>query len=144
MKRLILAAMVVALVLTSRTEIKGDVVIRRILPPMELVLRTVRQVFSEHGYPAIISEYYRPGGGGKHPEDLAIDYRVKHVASELWKTIGMDISIRLGAAYDVILELDDEPDADLNRSHIHIEYDPQPWKNARSYHFITQNITTIA
>lgn len=128
--------------LTMRTAIKPGVVFRTLRPEMEPVIRAAREVFSAAGQYAEITEAYRASPGSKHAEDLALDYRVKHVPRETWEDIALRIAIALGPAYDVVLELDKStPWTDSrNRSHIHIEYDPQPWKQSRSYGFSTMVI----
>ena len=138
------AALLAALLVASamRTDIKKGVIIRRILPEMEPVIRAAREAFAKVGAPAEITGAWRQDPSSKHSEDLALDYKVKHIAPTLWETVALDIAILIGPAFDVVLERDTStaPLADENNSHIHVEYDPAAWKSARSYGFSVANI----
>ena len=144
MRGALVGALLVAVLVAvgMRTDIKKGVTIRRILPEMEPLLRAARETFAKVGAPAEITSAWRPDPASKHFTDHALDYKVKHIDRALWEKVALEMAIMVGPAFDIVLELDNSTpvEAPENNSHIHAEYDPAPWKSARSYGFSVANI----
>lgn len=93
-----------------------------IQPEMVFAVLVVESVVQEHelGYDTVItsctesSKYRRKGS--RHIPGFAIDIRTKHLTSANKNKLTENVTEALGPDYDVVLE----------RTHLHIEYDPQP------------------
>lgn len=79
----------------------------------------VVEAFKETGHDCVMTA----GVDGKHSRasahynGCAADYRTRHIASGLRQELADKIKARLGADFDVILELDPP--------HLHVEFDPK-------------------
>ena len=87
------------------------------LPPMTKLLIVVEDVYEAYGYPAIITSGTEGKHGTKslHYEGKALDFRTRFLRPIEKQAIADDIANRLGKDYDVVLE----------RTHLHVEYDPK-------------------
>lgn len=81
-----------------------------------LMVLVVDQVFASHGYDAVITSAGDEPHGRKsrHYSGDALDYRTRDIPQETLSQIRHELMKRLGPDFDVVLE----------KSHLHLEYDP--------------------
>jgi hypothetical protein len=97
--------------------IKADVSIAKLTPQMAVAHTIVAAVFKQHGYECIITS----GDDGKHSanslhyEGKALDFRTRHLLPSDKAAIAEQVARALGDNFDVVLE----------RTHLHVEYDPK-------------------
>lgn len=122
--------------------VKAGVVLEGVdLERMSPAVQAVQEVWSSYGVPAVITSAVREAssdsgarGNSLHVAGLAIDFRVKNLPRDSWTEAAQAVAGELDPAlYDVVLEIDRSvPVSDArNRSHLHIEFDPQPAKLTR-------------
>ena len=97
--------------------LKPGVVLHGLATPVIVAMIVADQVYSEHGHNLTLTSAL----DGKHSSQSlhyvgqAIDLRTRDVPEDLRKTLRKKIAQRLGSDFDVILE----------KTHIHIEYQPR-------------------
>ena len=101
----------------SKISFKRGVTVNGIELEMSVVLPVVASVFHQYGYDCIVTSCT----DGKHSDNslhyvgLAMDFRTRHID----KTAHLNI-----IADDIREALTDEYDVIIERTHIHIEFDP--------------------
>ena len=95
---------------------KPGVIVNGLLPIMEFCDNVVHYTFLGLGYASIITSALdgKHSQNSLHYEGLALDYRRRHVPDEVMRQIVRRLRKCLGGDWDIVLE----------RTHLHIEYDP--------------------
>ena len=105
-------------------KIKQGVSIEKLDIRMQRVLKAVEIIWKSHGEEAVITAgdkfTYENGKfihsvGSLHPFGLALDFRHRYFSGPVKAIIANELENELGSDYDVVIE----------RTHIHIEYDPK-------------------
>lgn len=97
--------------------LKNGVSLRGMQPQVLLAVQVALQAYTDAGYDLVITSCTdgKHSRGSRHYVGLAVDFRIRHVDKESLPEIYRRIKEALGTEYDVILE----------KTHIHVEYDPE-------------------
>ncbi len=98
-------------------KIKEGVRVRAIQPEIVLAVQIVAGVFNRFNGAECIITGAREGEHMKrslHYVGYALDFRTRHVATGWHEKLAKEVQRALGEEYDVILE----------KTHLHVEYDP--------------------
>lgn len=103
--------------------LKGGVELTGLRPEMAIAYTITTGVFSEHGYPCIITSAVdgTHSSNSKHYEGLALDLRSKVITTNREKGEILTQLKHSLPGFDVLLEMVGGPN-----EHFHIEYDPEP------------------
>lgn len=121
--------------------VKAGVVLEGVnLEHMAPAVSAVERVWSGFGAQAVITDAWRDPAvdDGRHSRGDALDFRIKNLDRTVWERAGRAVAAQLHPAlYDVVLEIDERTPTSsaANRSHLHIEWDPQPAKLTRATAF---------
>lgn len=102
-------------------EVKPGVSIRGLRPETLFAIERVNEVFRDMGYPVTTITSGTDGShsnGSLHYAGCAVDFRIRHIEVEKLEPIRAEISRRLGAEFDVVLEGGAQP-------HYHVEFQPK-------------------
>lgn len=91
--------------------------VRGLRPEMLFAIMVVASICQEYGVECVITSAVDGvhSKGSRHYAGSAVDFRTRDLKSERRPMFAACVSDALGDDYDVILE----------RSHLHVEYDPQ-------------------
>ena len=101
----------------SRLRIKPGASLRGLRPEMSVALTIIFRVFASEGYDCVVT----CGTDGSHSRNslhyvgLAVDVRRRHLPKNMPERIAGDLREVLAGEFDVVLE----------RTHIHVEYQPE-------------------
>lgn len=97
---------------------KNRASVNGIQPEIAISYPIVAAVYARLGYDCVITSGTDFVAGrhprSKHPQGLALDYRINHIPENLRQILAEKIKIALGDQYDVVLKSD----------HLHTEFDP--------------------
>jgi len=99
------------------TMIKKGVKIKGLQPEILLAITEAREVYRELGADLIITSLLdgKHMPGSFHYKGLAVDLRTRHLTKPDRALAAARLRVALGPEYDVVLE----------KTHIHLEYDPK-------------------
>ena len=103
----------------ARLLLKPGVSLKGLNPPMSIATQVICGVYGNHGFAICTLTSVADGKhsrGSKHYIGNACDYRtVKMDKTYDWESVRDDIANALGDEFDVVLE----------RTHLHVEFDPK-------------------
>lgn len=87
------------------------------LPPAVVIYRAAEQVYAELSAECVVTSGMEGQhmAGSRHYRGEALDFRTRHLSAAARSRLRQRMAELLGREYDVVLE----------RTHLHVEYDPK-------------------